>query len=442
METIERYLDRKCREISLLNQCLACPLELPRPASPEAAIEQKFRLAAAIKAERVLQHWSMTETAWTAHRHATSGAFEFSYGYQRADLRVHGPPVYRTLLTRGAHLVQQTIYASSGMSAMAALLSALSRVCDGADALVPDGCYGETRELIDSFAGRFRMPSPEAAAGSPRSGDSGMRIALIDSSVRAGFFDFEKVATDDIHLVIFDTTCFARSSARIGRVVDWAVRAKLPLALVRSHAKLDCLGIEYGRLGSVVIAVPLQGILNGRRKWLTGLIRATSEAIRLLGAAPIPANFPPFAAGPAFERCTTDRIAAIIRNNRRMVRSVSARVRTASAVASFQHGLYFTLEPAGNASVEDATGLAGSLCRELEAQALPVAHAGSFAFDFVAIDRFADSWSRRNVIRVAASDLPVSVIDRVAECIVEAWTRHGPRSRIDPGSLRTSAAPA
>ena len=441
METIERYLDRKYREISLLNRCLACPLELARPASPEAAIEQKFRLAAAIKAERVLQHWSMTETAWTAHRHATSGAFRFSYGYQRADLRVDGPPVYRALLSPAAHLVQETIYASSGMSAIAALLSALSRLCDGVEVLVSDGCYGETRELIDSFGGRFRLLPPEAAAGSPRRGDS-IRIALIDSSVRAGFFDFAKMPTDDIDLVIFDTTCFARSSACVVRVVDWAVRAKLPLALVRSHAKLDCLGIEYGRLGSVVIAAALQGILSGRRKWLTGLVRATSEATRLLGAAPIPANFPPFAAGPAFERCTTDRIATIIRNNRRMARSVSARLDTASAVASFQHGLYFTLQPAGNPSVEDATGLAGSLCRELEAQALPVAHAGSFAFDFVAIDRFADSWSRRNVIRVAASDLPVSVVDRVAEGIVEAWTRLGRRSKIDPGSLRTSTAPA
>jgi hypothetical protein len=439
VETMECYLERKHREISLLNGCLECPLELQRSTSPEMAMAQKFRLAAAIKAERALQNWSITETAWASHQPVKSGAFEFNYGYQRADLRVHGPPIYRALQSSSANLVQETIYASSGMSAMAALLSALSKLCDCAELLVPNGCYSETQELFDSFGSRFRTLPPEAGTGLPRRGNRVLRAALIDSSVRAGFFAFEKMVTDDIDLVIFDTTCFGRSSTRIRRIVEWALRSNLPLALVRSHAKLDCLGIEYGRLGSVVLAAPLQGILNGRLKWLTGLIRGTSESIRLLGSAPIPANFPPFAAGRAFERCTVDRIAAIIRNNRRMVRLLSARLGAAQVAASFQHGLYFTLELAGNPSVADATGLANSLCRELESSALPVAHAGSFGFDFIAIDRFADSWSRCNVIRVAASDLPVSVVDRVAEGIAGAWMRHGSESRIDSGSMRTSA---
>lgn len=442
METSECYLDRKGREISLLNGCLECPLELQRPTSPEMAIAQKFRLAAAIKADRALQSWSTTETAWASHRPVKSGFFEFNYGYQRADLRVHGPAIYRALEQSSTNLVRETMYASSGMSAMAALVSGLSRLRGRAELLVPSGCYGETRELFDSFGGRVRSLPLEAGADLSRRGNDVLRAALIDSSVRAGFFDFANIAPDSIDLVIFDTTCFGRSSTRIRRVIEWALRANLPLALVRSHTKLDCLGIEYGRLGSVVVSAPMQGILSGRLKWLTGLIRATTDSIRLLGAAPILANFPPFAAGRAFERCTVERIAAIIRNNRRMVRLLSARLGGSQVATACQHGLYFTLEPGGNPSAADAAGLARSLCRALESTALPVVHAGSFGFDFIAIDGFADSWSRSNVIRVAASDLPVSVVDQVAEGIAGAWRRHGSASRIDPGAMRTSAAAA
>jgi len=209
------------------------------------------------------------------------------------------------------------------------------------------------------------------------------------------------------------------------------------LALVRSHAKLDCLGIEYGRLGSVVIAASLQDILTGRLKWLTGLTRETNESIRLLGAAPIPANFPPFAAGRAFEHCTVQRIAAIIRSNRRMARLLSDRLGT-TQVVPFQHGLYFTLKPAGDPSVRDATDLAASLCRELTASGLPVAHAGSFGFDFVAIEWFADSSSACNAIRIAAADLPLPLIDRIAEGIARAWTLFDSTSRIRRPAMRTS----
>jgi len=441
VETMQSYLERKYREISILNACLRWPPQLQRPTSPDTAIAQKFRLAAAVKADRALQSWSTTETAWAADRPVKSGSFEFNYGYQRADLRVHGPAIYRALERSSTNLVRETMYASSGMSAMAALVSALSRLYGGAEVLIPTGCYGETRELFDSFAGLVRSLPLEPGAGL-RCGNGVLRAALIDSSVRAGFFDFAKIAPDNIDLVIFDTTCFGRSSTRIRRVIEWALRASLPLALVRSHTKLDCLGIEYGRLGSVVVSAPMQGILSGRLKWLTGLIRATADSIRLLGAAPILANFPPFAAGRAFERCTVERIAAIIRNNRRMVRLLSARLGASHFATSFQHGLYFTLEPGGNPSAADAAGLAHSLCRALESTALPVVHAGSFGFDFIAIDGFADSWSRSNVIRVAASDLPVAVVDQVAEGIAGAWRRHCSASRIDPGAMRTSAAAA
>ena len=113
---MQGYLERKHREISLLNGCLKYRLELQKPAAPEMAIAQKFRLAAAIKAERTLQNWSITETAWASHRPVKAGGFEFSYDYQRADLRVHGPPVYRALRSPNANLVEETIYASSGMS--------------------------------------------------------------------------------------------------------------------------------------------------------------------------------------------------------------------------------------------------------------------------------------------------------------------------------------
>jgi hypothetical protein len=94
METFEAYLQRKSREIALLNACLNTPLTLPRASSPAEIIRQKFQIASALKAEYAIQNWALTETAWAHPGEMRAGPFEFSYDYQRADLEVRGSSFY------------------------------------------------------------------------------------------------------------------------------------------------------------------------------------------------------------------------------------------------------------------------------------------------------------------------------------------------------------
>lgn len=81
METVDAYLDRKHRELGLLNDCLRHPLHLPRPSSVDEVVKSKFRIAATLRAEHALHDWKATETAWSHTAHSTSGPFAFSYDY-------------------------------------------------------------------------------------------------------------------------------------------------------------------------------------------------------------------------------------------------------------------------------------------------------------------------------------------------------------------------
>src|SRR5690348_17882575 len=149
METIESYLTRKHEELRLLNGCLRTPLPLVPPRSVTEVIRHKFQLTAALKADHALHDWTATETGWadtTAHR---SGPFAFRYDYQRADLDVRGPSFYE--LKEGA---SETIYTSSGMAAISALVLAAARAIGRADMLLLPGSYGETQELIAEHAPR------------------------------------------------------------------------------------------------------------------------------------------------------------------------------------------------------------------------------------------------------------------------------------------------
>ena len=119
----------------------------------------------------------------------------------------------------------------------------------------PHDGYGETRELLEHYAGRIRVtPRVRGKRAEINGGRGGNApVLMIDSAVSDGFFARLGGCSRDVSVAIFDTTCFACSSGRIGRVVRWAERRNLPIVLVRSHAKLDSLGIEYGRLGSIVL---------------------------------------------------------------------------------------------------------------------------------------------------------------------------------------------
>src|SRR5947199_2699711 len=250
METLERYLDRKYEEITLLNDFLSTPLALRHPGSVVDVIEQKFHLAAARKAEHALHDWAVTETAWAHQGRLRPGPFEFSYDYQRADLEVRGPSFYQFDSSAAAN---ETIYTSSGMAAISALLLASVRLMSEADILALPGSYGETLELIESHARQLRLVRLKSSPGEVASRAGRLRILLFDSCAPMAAFEATlHCARPQLDLVIFDPTCFSSGSGRIRRVLRWARRWQIPIVLVRSHTKLDSLGLEYGRLGSAV----------------------------------------------------------------------------------------------------------------------------------------------------------------------------------------------
>ena len=421
------YLSRKHREIELIAGSFATPVAATVPRSAAHAVDEKFRLAGALRAERSLSSWAITETARPEIQRWRVGAYEFSFGYQRADLEVRGPSIY-DVPGRRPKLRKYTLYTGSGMSAVAVVFTALLRLRPGLHVLATRGFYSETRELLESFgervtvfttAGRSgRRPAAAAASTSGKSASpaEATRVLLVDSCVSAGFENYRGLRAEDFDLVVVDTTCFWRTSARIRCVVAWASRAHLPLALVRSHAKLDALGIEYGRLGSVVL---LWQPANTRAAWMRDFRRAVEGSARLYGAAAIPAHFPPFTATEAYERASRARSAAIVRCTRRMAHRLSLALGR-DAVRRFQHGLYLALIPGRDMQIDDVKHAADDLCGTLARQGLLVKHAGSFGFDFIAVEWFYDAIARRNVIRVTGADLPFALVDRVADGI-EAW---------------------
>jgi hypothetical protein len=422
METVEGYFQRKSDELRLLNECLRSPLSLTTPQSVAEVVREKLRLSAALKAEHELRDWTGTETGWFPRQHR-SGPFEFTYDYQRADLDVRGPPVYGLMPSQGV----QTVYAASGMSAIAALLLACTRLVGEADIMVPPGSYGETQELIETYANGLCLVGDSRTRPS-NGNEPACRIILIDSSLSCSSFE---AASRDMQarpdLLIFDTTCFPTDSGRIRCVVNWAKQRNCPLAMVRSHMKLDSLGAEYGRLGSIVF-IDHEEDFSRSRSSFRGLPAELRNAVRLLGGAALPAHFPPYVGRPTYRALMRRRVAAIIRNSRRSSRHLANALPGLTAELRYAHGLYFTLKGAQPLSEEGARKSAAALSEAL-GQNLPIQHAGSFGFDFAATEWLRDRERDQYVIRVSVPDLPAPLWDELSEAIGNWWLENNGRQK-------------
>ena len=422
METMKDYLRRKHEELQLLDGCLDEPFAPPTPKSIDEVIAVKFKLTAAIRAQHDLKGWTTTETAWSHRKKSSDSPFEFRYDYQRADLDVTGPSFYDL----GNDFECETIYTSSGMASISALLLASSHVFDRADVVVLPGTYGETLEFIEGFAPHLQI-TPAGRIPSRAVSGSSYRILFLDSCALAK--DFEaclKPHWAQFALCIFDSSCLNGGSGKIRRALRKARRDGVPVAMVRSHTKLDSLGAEYGRLGSTTFVRSPEDDLWVRSR-LRNLPDEMRNAVRLLGGAALPAHFPPYVGSLEYRSLTTRRDAAIIRNGRRTARVFRKELGDLVEQTNFTHGQYVLLRTRRTLDEAEASHSASRMSCDLGRRGLPIRHAGSFGFDFAATEWFHDMTTGEFSVRVAVADIPTRVWDELTLAIARWWVEYASR---------------
>jgi hypothetical protein len=254
---------------------------------------------------------------------------------------------------------------------------------------------------------------------------------LLDSCAPTCAFESTLRCTSPaLDLLIFDTTCFSTSSGRIRRILNLAQNWNVPVAMVRSHTKLDSLGAEYGRLGSAVFVYWDENASWATRSKLNNLPAETRNAVRLFGGAALPAHFPPYVGTPAYGELTNKRVAAILRNSRRSSRYFASTLPGLTRELRFAHGLYVTLKTAKPIDETTARQAAAELSEDLGQAGLPIRHAGSFGFDFAATEWFRETTTSQYSIRVAVPDLPTTLWDELTQAIAKWWLTYQPKCAV------------
>jgi len=430
MENMNDYLRRKEEEIRFLNDQLFTPLAIPRPLGLDDIIPLKFQLRAALLTQTIGTNREMTETNSTPKPDWTCHGYTATYLYQRHNLQITGAPIYRDALEAIAADASsmREMYMASGMGALTVVLLALNRAVASPWYVVAfSDTYFETQHLIRQVASQMKpavVSSAEDAIVALRSfaqvGDGGI-LLLYDSITAADNSNMiESLEPGSVDLILFDTTCYDSRSPRIRRVLERAQELALPIVLVRSHIKLDFLGVEYGRLGSASFFIPASTPERGVRL-AEALMSLAADMTAVTGLMALPYHLPPGGDRPHFHEMNSRRLEKIMENNRCCSRYLAPLLASHDIhVMEYHHQLFLSIEFTHPLSHDTIKELVDDLQTHMEENGLPVRRATSFGFDFIAVADFVDVRRNRAVVRVALSDHPEPIVRRFTE-LLAAW---------------------
>jgi hypothetical protein len=394
------YWQRKRAEVGVLARAAGVPP--PEVSTSAQLVAAKQALRARLLARTIAEAPALTES------NLGGGPPDLAWKYMRFDLRWRRKPFVNSVHpSLRVPCVSLGLYTGSGMAAVSAALMGLDAIAaPGQKALFAVDAYFETLLFAARHLRTLRL-SHDAPADA--------NIVHLDSiSCDA------PVLPDGAAWVLLDTTCWDEGSPRVAALVEACVAARTPLLLVRSHLKLDCLGSEYARLGSLAVVLPPRPETATVRAVRRLRARAI-EWLALTGGGLEPHARWPLADDPEARALNAARNEAIFAAHARAAAQLVGAC-SPTGVTAPHHRCFLILRPVLDGKWQVAQYLA-ELRAALADAGVDARAAPSFGYDFTALTQL-DAPRGPSAIRLALGDLPDDEVDRLCRAVIatsEAW---------------------
>lgn len=383
--------------------------------------EARPKLSAMLAAKRRIKNHYSESNFGPMSTPIDYGGVSYFYGYQRINLRavdhVAAQP-YKNLKFERPRDAVTFSFTSCGQSALSLSILIAMQMFESRTLVRTASLYYETHEFLRDY-GIDHVVSTATSKTPKKKG-----VLLIDSSTepRGGFDeDWSRYAC-----VIVDTTCWSLGSARISALVSEINGAGADVMLARSHIKLDCLGTEWNRLGSVLFVTRKPPAHTDR--FCDQLVKKSKP----FGAVADLRQIYPFLQSPQFHVLNERWVARLKTANRalgaKLVSSTRRLGPQVRAVETFSHDL-FSLLVVPAAKIQELEAQAAALAKRLTAAGLPAHTITSYPWDFVSLTAFVREPQdardvRDGVFRISAPALAKADIALTSE-VVTAWARAG-----------------
>ncbi|MFV2062296.1 MAG: hypothetical protein ACC726_02140 [Chloroflexota bacterium] len=378
-------------------------------------------LRKAIRVQQVALSAELSETS-TVGPHEFEGPFgKVSYSYQRSDLSRTGidwvPELYARSSTGRA---SDGLFFSSGMSAVGAVSSVLSRLGARSISISPMAYY-ETHLLNTRFFPELEIETTQAELSSEAD------VLWLDTSST----EWSEVPahSGSVKVMVVDTTCVEADAGDIDGWMDDSRRLGCPLLLLRSHLKLDTFGLELGKLGSIVAISPDQ-----ESRHIDDLLSSLRQARAGLGLGFELAHLYPWLGEPEFFELSRLRADGISRSTEIVTSTIeAARAETdAFEIIPTAHRSLLFIKTGMTFPDEAwvrARGLPDTIASRGTEAGLPVWRANSFGSDRFTVLDFVDIHDGAHYLRISGAAVPDSqaaalgqhIRDATAEMLSQPW---------------------
>jgi len=384
----KKYKERKIKELLVLN---------PRGAYQFYGFSNLLYDKRAILVDKVCNflrnNVDLRPTNLNVAKNYELGDFILKYNYQRFDSSFLVEKFAERFYKITGDYSEFKLFTNSGMSAISSFFLSLNsiskfRVVYDEDIYFETKLFFQEKCLKNLFVKNVFPP----------------KILYIDSiAYKNGLL--KKRNWEQYFAIVIDNTCWY-SNEFSKEITEIIAKGKICI-LLRSHTKLDMMGSDVVKLGSIVYLLP-KYMKNRDYQIIEAIIKKNFYYLGVIGGFPELYEIPEFLLSAKFHKINNERIIYIRKNNALLYRELLAQK---IAVILPEHQLFCLVKCGNELHEADLKRKIQHWVNGFDFDMLPIKFAGSFAFDFIAVDTYNCAIDHCMKIRISFGDLPEEYVN-------------------------------
>ncbi len=396
LNNFENYINLKRTEFNLLNKNnkLLKNNEVNKFNNIKYIMEEKLKSQAELKSNFIKNIYNYQNTSRNSQK-LTFDKFKCEYEYQRYDMDVRLTDFLNIFYDLN-EINYDYVFTNCGMSSLYATLCALDKL--SYNLKYAGNIYVETERLIDDYIQIEKNKYNK-------------NVLLIDTVCFSSLLNILKdIQLKQYDLFIVDTTLYLYDELK--PIIEQLNSYNKPIILVKSHTKLDMLGNEWSKLGSICI-------INSDNEFAKKFMKEVRIALSFIGGFAYLEDLPLFFSNEKFKEVIYDRNKIIKNNTIYIYNKLKNKVNNCEIIKPY-HNMFVLIKPNKFIDYKTLENDIHTFTNSTKLKDL-VCYADSFGLDCFGINGYYENMSAETeVIRISPSDYPTEICDQIVEEII-SW---------------------